>query len=163
MPEQGLTGLEDKNNSSGGVNKEEVGDKKKSFARYEAKESIPIEFYICNSPNTEEKGKGTKTKWHFYLGNPIEEGKKCKITYIKFDSKVVKADIGASAYLCMGNDGFPGGKMPDIPLDILEFLNGSTKGASVQSAKLSEDLLKNSRETIEKGSSVKCVDEDFCS
>lgn len=147
VPEQGLTGLEEKNNSSGGVNKEEVDDKKKSFARYQAGESIPIEFYICNIPNKEGEG---KTKWHFYLGNPVEEGKKCQITYIKFDSKVVKADIGASAYLCLGNDGFPGGKMPDIPLDIKEFLNGSTKGAGVQSAQLSEDLLKNSRETIEK-------------
>lgn len=85
-----------------------------------------------------EKGKKlSKVKWHLYLGEP-DEDKRCKFTLVDFKSKIVSVNIGANAYLCLGNE-LPGnGELPPIPQKIRDFLDGSTKGSGVQSADISK-------------------------
>lgn len=85
-----------------------------------------------------EKGqKLSKVKWHLYLGEP-DEDKRCKFTLVDFKSKIVSVNIGANAYLCLGNE-LPGnGELPPIPQKIRDFLDGSTKGSGVQSADISK-------------------------
>ena len=62
-------------------------------------------------------------KWHLYLGQPDKDNR-CKIVLIDFKSKIVSVDIGADAYLCLGNELPNNGQLPPIPSDITEFLNG---------------------------------------
>lgn len=85
-----------------------------------------------------EKGeKLSKVKWHLYLGEPAED-KRCSFTLIDFKSKIVSVNIGANAYLCVGNE-LPGdGELPPIPDKIRQFLDGSTKGSGVESADISK-------------------------
>ena len=71
-------------------------------------------------------------KWHVYLGEP-DHDKRCKVTLINFDSKVISVDIGASAYLCVGNELPNNGELPPLPKRVADFLDGSTKGAGVKS------------------------------
>ena len=78
-----------------------------------------------------------KVKWHLYLGEPAED-KRCKFVLVDFKSKIVSVNIGANAYLCIGNE-LPGdGELPPIPSKIREFLDGSTKGSGVESADISK-------------------------
>jgi len=80
------------------------------------------------------------TKWYVCLGQP-EEDKRCRITFIKFDVKLVSADVGLNAYFCVGNQLYENGMLPPIPTEISQFLNG--KGAdngagSVEGASLAQ-------------------------
>ena len=78
-----------------------------------------------------------KVKWHLYLGEP-DENKRCKFVLVDFKSKIVSVNVGANAYLCIGNE-LPGdGELPPIPEKIREFLDGSTKGSGVESADISK-------------------------
>lgn len=96
--------------------------------------SISLDFRIT----MKEKGKKLdKAKWHLYLGQP-DEDLRCKFVLVDFKSKVVSVNIGANAYLCVGNE-LPGnGELPPIPPKIRQFLDGSTKGSGVESADISK-------------------------
>ena len=71
-------------------------------------------------------------KWHVYLGEPSHD-KRCKFTLIDFSSKVISVSIGASAYLCVGNELPDNGVLPPLPKRVAQFLDGSTKGSGVKS------------------------------
>lgn len=96
--------------------------------------SISLDFRVT----MKEKGKKLdKAKWHLYLGQP-DEDLRCKFILVDFKSKIVSVNIGANAYLCLGNE-LPGnGELPPIPQKIRQFLDGSTKGSGVQSADMSK-------------------------
>lgn len=85
-----------------------------------------------------EKGqKLDKVKWHLYLGQP-DEDLRCKFVLVDFKSKIVSVNIGANAYLCVGNELPNNGELPPIPSKIRQFLDGSTKGSGVESADISK-------------------------
>ncbi len=69
----------------------------------------------------------SSTKWHVYLGEP-EEKKRCSFTLIDFNTKIVKVNIGANFYFCVGNELPNNGELPPIPTKIAQFLNGQSKG-----------------------------------
>lgn len=79
-------------------------------------------------------------RWHLYLGEPDKQ-KRCKITFLYFNSKICKVNIGADAYLCLGNE-LPtldnGGVLPDIPPTIQEFLSGHKNANTDMGADLSK-------------------------
>lgn len=77
-----------------------------------------------------------KPKWHVYIGEP-DYKKRCKITFIDFDAKIVTVKVGANAYICLGNELPNNGQLPPLPTEISEFLNGGSKGG-VESATNSE-------------------------
>ena len=78
-----------------------------------------------------------KVKWHIYLGEP-DEDKRCKFVLVDIKTNIVSVNIGANAYLCIGNE-LPGnGELPPIPDKIRNFLDGSTKGSGVESADISK-------------------------
>ena len=64
-------------------------------------------------------------KWHLYLGEP-DKDKRCKIVLIDFKSSIVSVNIGADAYLCVGNELPNNGQLPPIPTEISDFLNGGS-------------------------------------
>ena len=77
-------------------------------------------------------------RWHLYLGEP-EKSKRCKIQLIDFKSSIVNVNIGADAYLCIGNE-LPGnGQLPAIPSEITNFISpgGVDTGADMQKAQRS--------------------------
>nr|MCR5181268.1 hypothetical protein [Bacteroidaceae bacterium] len=84
-------------------------------------------------------------KWHLYLGEPgdgknptADEMKRCRFVLIDFQSAIVNVNIGANAYLCIGNELPNGGKLPPIASKVRKFLDGASKGKGVQSASQSE-------------------------
>ncbi len=86
------------------------------------------------------KEKGTtysKPKWHLYLGEP-DFNKRCSFTFLKFKSSVVSVDIGANGYICVGNELPNNGKLPDIPSNIRQFLNGGGDSKGIESADVSK-------------------------
>lgn len=86
------------------------------------------------------KEKGTtysKPHWSVCVGQP-DIDKRCKFTYLKFKSSVVSVDIGANAYLCLGNVLPNNGKLPEIPSQVANFLNGSDNGNGIENASLAE-------------------------
>lgn len=98
------------------------------------KGSVALDFRVT----MKEKGKKLdKVKWHLYVGQP-DEDLRCKFVLVDFKSKIVSVNIGANAYLCVGNE-LPGnGELPPIPSKIRQFLDGSTKGSGVESADISK-------------------------
>ena len=85
-----------------------------------------------------EKGKQlNKVKWHVYLGEP-DYAKRCVYTFLKINSSILKVNIGANGYVCVGNELPNNGKLPDIPIEIRKFLNGSSNGKGVESADVSK-------------------------
>ena len=71
----------------------------------------------------------TPVRWHLYLGEP-DEKKRVQITLIDYKSKsgMISVNIGANAYLCIGNE-LPGnGQLPPINPTISKFLNGGANG-----------------------------------
>ena len=79
-------------------------------------------------------------KWHLYLGEP-EFDKRCSFTYLKIDAGIVKVDIGANAYICLGNELPNGGALPEIPSEIVKFLAGE----KAESTDMGADLGKAQR------------------
>ena len=78
-----------------------------------------------------------KVKWHLYLGEP-DEDKRCKFVLVDIKTNIVSVNIGANAYLCIGNELPKDGELPPIPDKIRQFLDGSTKGSGVESADISK-------------------------
>jgi len=80
-----------------------------------------------------------KPKWHLYVGQPGDGTPssmmkdRCSITIIDFqvggkkDKVAAWCKIWANAYLCIGNELPNDGKLPPIPEEVDEFLNGSKK------------------------------------
>jgi len=100
--------------------------------------NISLDFKVTMKPDdcTDPK---FKSKWHLYVGQPGDGSPtslakdRCSITVIDFqvgDKKGKAAawcKIWANAYLCIGNELPNDGKLPPIPKEIDEFLNGSKK------------------------------------
>ena len=121
--------------------KEEKEEEKKeeqlgTFGKVEVPLELKITWKERNLPEYDTP------KWHLYVGEPSKD-KRCHFTYLKFDSKVCSADIGADAYLCLGNE-LPGnGQLPEIPSKITEFLNGHKQAGTDMGADMTK--LENSR------------------
>ncbi|MBQ9667905.1 MAG: hypothetical protein IJV45_04065 [Prevotella sp.] len=99
---------------------------KKTQASY-GKSEVYLELKFTYRENSSNY---TPTKWHLYLGEPKKE-KRCKFTVIDYKDQlgIVSVNIGADAYLCVGNE-LPGnGELPEIPSEITEFLNGHKNSA----------------------------------
>ena len=102
------------------------------------------------------KEKGTsysKPHWHLYLGEP-DFNKRCQFTLLKFKSSVVSVDFGANGYICVGNELPNNGKLPEIPSQIRNFLNGGNssgiEGADVSKAnRARENSMKEFNDQIE--------------
>ena len=64
------------------------------------KGSVALDFRVT----MKEKGKKLdKVKWHLYVGQP-DEDLRCKFVLVDFKSKILSVNIGANAYLCVGNE-----------------------------------------------------------
>lgn len=99
--------------------------------------SLPFQLKITWKEKGVEK---TPVRWHLYLGEP-EKDKRCKIILLDYKSKIVNVNIGADAYLCIGNE-LPGnGQLPAIPTEITNFLNpsGVDTGADMAKAQRSRN------------------------
>ena len=117
---------DDKPNADGGKTK----SNKPGFKAGETK--ISLEFKITWVKNGTEYN---TPKWHLYLGEP-EWDKRCSFTYLKIDAGIVKVDIGANAYICLGNELPNGGALPEIPSEIQNFLAGEKKESTDMNADL---------------------------
>ena len=71
----------------------------------------------------------TPVRWHLYLGQP-DPKERVQIVLIDYKSKsgIVNVNIGANAYLCIGNELPNNGQLPPIDPLITSFLNGGKKG-----------------------------------
>jgi len=129
-PSQGLKQLSgdyNKDNTDDESTEEEASDIKNMDAEEREelgitamKTKISLEFKITWVKN----GTTYSTpRWHLYLGEP-EKDKRCSYTFLKFSGKIVTVDIGADAYLCLGNELPNNGALPAIPSKITEFLSG---------------------------------------
>lgn len=99
--------------------------------------SLPFQLKITWKEKGVEK---SPVRWHLYLGEP-EKSKRCQIILLDFKSAIVNVNIGADAYLCIGNE-LPGnGRLPDIPKEITDFLNpsGVDTGADMGKAQRSRN------------------------
>ena len=100
--------------------------------------NIPLQFKITWKENGVKK---SPMRWHLYLGEP-EEKKRCQFVLVDFKSSIVNVNIGANAYLCIGNE-LPGdGQLPPISTVITDFLNG---GSSQVNTNASLDKAQRSR------------------
>jgi len=99
---------------------------------------VSLEFKVTWAEN----GKTfNKPKWHLYIGQPAKD-KRCRFTFLKFDSSICSVDIGADGYLCLGNELPDNGALPEIPSKIRNFLSGNQRsdasmGADLQKAERS--------------------------
>ena len=109
----------DNDDSEGDVAKKE-GEAKDGPDITAGKFKVTLEFKITWAENGKTN---TPPKWHLYLGEPAKD-KRCTFTYLKFKSTICTVDIGADAYLCVGNELPDNGALPAIPTKIIEFLNG---------------------------------------
>lgn len=78
-------------------------------------------------------------RWYVCLGEPEIE-KRCRYTWLKANVGLVKCDIGANGYVCIGNQLYDDGNLPPIPDDIKKYLNGkgiNKNGGSLEGANLS--------------------------
>ena len=87
---------------------------------------ISLEFKVTWVKNGQ---KYNTPKWHLYLGEP-EFDKRCSFTYLKINAGIVKVDIGANAYICLGNELPNGGQLPAIPDKIVRFLSGEKSNST---------------------------------
>ena len=97
-----------------------------------------------------EKGvEKSPVKWHLYLGEPSKDNR-CKIILIDFKSPIVSVNIGADAYLCIGNELPDNGQLPPIPTEISEFLNGGSESVNTNAdlAKAENSRSKTVREML---------------
>lgn len=130
----GLNGNTDNKTESGDKPAVKDADTEKPKGAVKAMDSsITFDFRITFRANKKDL---PKPKWHVYIGEP-DYKKRCQITFIDFDAKIVTVKVGANAYICLGNELPNNGQLPDIPSEISEFLNGGSK-EGVESATNSE-------------------------
>ncbi|MBQ7495121.1 MAG: hypothetical protein IJT75_05100 [Bacteroidaceae bacterium] len=127
-------GLADKIGDNDGETEGDKTDAKKPV-EVKAGATVALNFRVTFKENGKQL---SPVKWHLYLGSPESEQKRCRFTLIDFKSPVVSVNIGANAYLCVGNELPNDGKLPDIPYKVRQFLDGKSKGSGVQSASKSE-------------------------
>ena len=126
----GLNGNTDNKTESGNKPAVKDADTEKPKGAAKAMESeITFDFRITFRADKKDL---PKPKWHVYIGEP-DYKKRCKITFIDFDAKIVTVKVGANAYICLGNELPNNGQLPPLPTEISEFLNGGSKGG-VESA-----------------------------
>lgn len=131
-------------NATGGLS-DKIADKSKTKADKQTEAKQPQKPKVCETSvaldfrvTMKENGKKLdNVKWHVYLGQP-DEDKRCHFTLIDFKSPIVSVNIGANAYLCIGNELPNNGELPPIPEKIRTFLNGAVKGEGVQSDDISQ-------------------------
>ena len=126
----GLNGNTDNKTESGNKPAVKDADTEKPKGAAKAMES-EITFDVRITFRADKKDL-PKPKWHVYIGEP-DYKKRCKITFIDFDAKIVTVKVGANAYICLGNELPNNGQLPPLPTEISEFLNGGSKGG-VESA-----------------------------
>ena len=123
--------------NTGDINK----DAKKKAENAEKSKGTTISLPFQLKITWKEKGvEKTPVRWHLYLGEP-EKDKRCKIILLDYKSSIVNVNIGADAYLCIGNE-LPGnGQLPAIPTEITTFLNptGVDTGADMAKAQRSRN------------------------
>ena len=131
-------GLEEMEDKSSSKNK----DAKDTKAKVSCGVHLALDFKV--TMRADDEPKGTKTKWHLWLGQPgdgsyeSEQKNRCSITLIDFqvggkdDAVAVWAKIWANAYLCIGNELPNNGQLPPIPQEIDEFLNGKDASGGKQ-------------------------------
>ena len=95
--------------------------------------SISVQFMVTMKKDGQ---KLSKAKWHVYLGEP-DVDHRCWFQYLKINSPIVKVDIGANGYVCVGNELPNNGMLPEIPDKIRQFLNGS-RVEGIESADVSK-------------------------
>ena len=119
----GLSGKTDKPTESESLEAKDTDTEKPKGSLKAMESTITFDFKITFRANSQNL---STPKWHVYIGEPDYE-KRCKITFIDFDAKIVKVKVGANVYVCFGNE-LPGnGQLPPIPAEISEFLNGGSK------------------------------------
>ena len=94
---------------------------------------ISLQFMITMKKNGQQC---KPAKWHVYLGEP-DINKRCTFTFLKVKSSILSVNIGANAYICVGNELPNNGKLPDIPYEIRKFLDGNNK-SGIESADVSK-------------------------
>lgn len=130
-PEGSLTALNDK---QGTPDKSKSGKDGENLSVNAGSVTIPIQFKITWKDNNKTYD---KPKWHLYIGEP-EMSKRVQYTFLKFKSSIVSVNIGANGYICVGNELPNNGKLPDIPSEIANFLNGSESGKGIEGATLAQ-------------------------
>ena len=129
-PESGLNRLsgdykknedgEAPDNDNPELSEKEKKEKEKKGGITALKTKISLEMKITWAKGGKEY---STPKWHLYIGEPAKD-KRCFFQFLKFDAAIIKVDIGADAYLCIGNELPDGGVLPEIPTKITEFLTG---------------------------------------
>ncbi len=146
-PEQGLKQLSGdyEENENGAVAEGDTGGdddevKAKDGEAMEGQEitamktKISLEFKVTWVKDGKEY---TPPRWHLYLGEPAKD-KRCSFTFLKFNSSICTVDIGADAYLCIGNELPDNGVLPPIPTKITEFLSGHKSSSTDMDASLAK-------------------------
>ncbi len=134
------------------LSEEEKKKKEKDSGITALKTRISLELKITWAKDGEEY---STPKWHLYIGEPAKD-KRCFFQFLKFDAAIIKVDIGADAYLCIGNELPDGGVLPPIPEKITEFLSGH----KADQADMGADLGKAERSR--KAAARKLLDPNSC-
>ena len=159
-PKQGLGEL---SNIEEGDKKKELTAEEKAKKEAEDKEkqeelgtsgtfNVPLELKITWVKNSETY---STPKWHLYVGQPAKD-KRCRFILLDFKSNICSAELGADAYLCLGNELPDGGALPEIPSKITEFLSGHKNAGTDMGADMTK--VNNSR----KNAVRKLLDPNSC-
>ena len=104
-----------------------------------------------------EKNKNySPVRWHLWLGQPQKE-KRCKIQLVDYKSPggIINVDIGADAYLCIGNELPDDGKLPDIPQEITDFISPNGVDTNADMAKAERSRKAAMQAMLPQGDNVK--------
>jgi len=134
------------------LSEEEKKNKEKKGGITALKTKISLELKITWAKDGEEY---STPKWHLYIGEPAKD-KRCFFQFLKFDAAIIKVDIGADAYLCIGNELPDGGVLPEIPTKITEFLTGHKSDRADMGADLGK------AERSRKAAAKKLLDPSSC-
>ena len=134
------------------LSEEEKKKQEKKAGVTALKTKINLEFKITWAKDGQEY---STPKWHLYIGEPAKD-KRCFFQFLKYDGVIVNVDIGADAYLCIGNELPDGGALPAIPTKITEFLSGH----KADQADMGADLGKAERSR--KAAAKKLLDPNSC-
>lgn len=134
------------------LSEEEKKKKEKDGGITALKTKISLELKVTWAKDGQEY---STPKWHLYIGEPAKD-KRCFFQFLKYDGVIVNVDIGADAYLCIGNELPDGGALPPIPEKITEFLSGH----KADQADMGADLGKAERSR--KAAARKLLDPNSC-
>ena len=129
-------GQDDEDLASAGAEKSSEGSKGKPKASAGAKFNFDFKITFKSPQIT-----NGKPKWHLWLGKPQPETDRCQVTFIDFqlgdkdDAIAAWAKVWVNAYFCIGNEmpvGPNGNVLPDIPLEVQQFLDGENINGGTQ-------------------------------